>query len=711
MTNVSTSSLLDILQNVFGYDSFRMEQEAIIRRTLEGESSLIIMPTGGGKSLCYQIPAMIYPGLTIVVSPLIALMKDQVDALFQLGVPAAAPNSTTDSYELQAISDSITEGTIKLLYLSPEKAVSAKFMSFIARQNISLIAIDEAHCVSIWGNDFRPEYSQLRRLLEIFPAVPVLALTATADKATRSDIVNQLGITGAKTFVSSFERANLYMEVLPASDRVRQIHRFLQIRPNQPGIIYCLSRKGTEGLAAKLTTMGYRAACYHAKLPPATRDKVQQDFLNDELQIVCATIAFGMGIDKSNIRWVIHYSLPKNVESYYQEIGRAGRDGQPAHALMFGGFGDVMTYRKMFESGHSDPGFQKVQMAKLNRIWEFVQASNCRTNFILNYFSEHRTATCDHCDNCQYPREQLDGTVVAQKAISALLRTQEQVGIGMLADILRGSRRSDILRAGYDRIRTFGAGKNHSRFIWLQYITQLIDRGFMEIDYTKDSRLRVTALGQSVVRNEQNVLLTAPKEWDEKKSKAKRVTKTSLFQAELRKTLKSKRRTIADNIGINPCHVFTDATLEALTSENPLFRSSFEQVSGVTKQKWERYGSDFLSAIRTYNLNQKHLRQVKGLSLIETLSLRDQGHPVVDIAKQRDLRNMTIYSHLADLFTAGEDIQIGGLVSQKELGQVREAWLKCGQKADVNIIAEHMLRPMALGKIKLCQAVLVKENG
>ncbi len=711
MISSDTRSPKQILQEVFGYPSFRMDQEAIIDRTLNNQDSLIIMPTGGGKSLTYQIPAIIQPGLTLVISPLIALMNDQVQSLTELGVAAAAPNSASESGETQRVRQEIENGLLKLLYLSPERAVSDRFLDFISGRQVALIAIDEAHCVSIWGNDFRPVYGQLTKLLRLFPEVPVMALTATADRATREDISNQLELENAQTFISSFERKNIYLEVRPSLDRVRQIHQFLKLRPGQSGIIYCLSRKGTESLSAKLKGMGYSCAYYHARMEKEQRHEVQRKFINDETQIICATIAFGMGIDKSNIRWVIHYNLPKNVESYYQEIGRAGRDGEPAHTLLFGGYGDIMTYRQMFEAGQADPNFQKVQLAKLNRMWEFVQATNCRTNFILNYFGEHRIEPCQHCDNCRKPPVQSDGTVIAQKALSAQLRLKEQVGIGTLVDVLRGSRRADIMRAGYHRIKTFGAGASISRFQWMQYITQLIDRGLLEIDYTKNSRLMVTPLGREVIKGQQQVKLTVPREWSEQKSiNRKKVSRTSLFREELSEALSKTRGVLADKHGISPFHIFNDESLAAMTETNPLFKHDFQKISGVTAIKWDRYGADFVQAIRAYCLNQHHRRQVPGLSLVQTLQLRDKGLPVKEIAQLRELQISTIYSHLADLYRKDEDIALSDLITADEVRAIRDAWIKSGRKMDINSVAEFLLKPMALGKIKVCLAVFEKEG-
>ena len=435
------------LRTHFGFTTFRPHQEDIIQHVLEGGHALVIMPTGGGKSICYQLPALLKEGFVLVISPLISLMNDQVRSLRANGIRAGALHSGTTSEESREINHDIEDGKLKILYVSPERALTPKFLEWISVRPVSLIAIDEAHCVSIWGNDFRPEYAQLPALIQYFPDIPVLALTATADTSTQVDICQQLNLRDPKTFLSSFERPNIHLEVRAGVERIDQIRDWIKERKDQPGIIYCLARKSTEQIATTLQRYGYKAAAYHAEIDNATRKKVQEDFQFDRIQIVCATIAFGMGIDKPNIRWIIHYNLPKNIENYYQEIGRSGRDGQPAEALMFYSFRDVAVYKEFIDLSDANETFKRVQSEKLERIWEYSQATNCRTNVILNYFGEYRTSGCGHCDHCQHPLQGFDGTRLAQMALSACKRCHESVGLNLLVDVLRGSGKREI----YDR--------------------------------------------------------------------------------------------------------------------------------------------------------------------------------------------------------------------------------------------------------------------
>jgi len=432
-------TLYQTLRERFGFHSLREHQEEIIHHVLGGGHALVIMPTGGGKSLCYQLPALLLDGFALVISPLISLMNDQVRSLRSNGIEAGALHSGTSGEESNHIYRQIKNGGLRILYVSPERALSVKFLEFISLQKISLIAIDEAHCVSIWGNDFRPEYAELHGLTERFINVPVLALTATADKATQEDIRQQLRLKEPKTYLSSFERPNIHLSVRSAIQRIEQIRDFVRARAGQPGIIYCLSRKTTESIALSLRNYGYKAAAYHAEIDNHTRKTVQEDFQFDRIQIVCATIAFGMGIDKPNIRWIIHYNLPKNIENYYQEIGRSGRDGQPAEALMFYSFRDIEVYNEFIQQSEANETFKRVQKEKLERIWEFSQATNCRTNVILNYFGEYRSGPCGHCDHCLNPPQGFDGSRIAQMALSAIRRCDESIGINMLVDVLRGS--------------------------------------------------------------------------------------------------------------------------------------------------------------------------------------------------------------------------------------------------------------------------------
>lgn len=702
-----------ILENVFGYKSFRGDQEAVIQHTLAGNNALVIMPTGGGKSLCYQIPALVKGGLTLVVSPLISLMKDQVEALKANGVEAAALNSSNEPNEAQLIAQKIEQGILRLLYVSPEKAVSNGFLNFIARQRVSLIAIDEAHCVSVWGNDFRPEYARLINLLQRFPQAPKMALTATADAATRQDIVNQLQLPNAQLFLSSFERKNINIEVRPAYKRIQHIIDLIREQPKASGIVYCLSRKSTEQLAEKLQAQGFKAAFYHASIPPIERSRIQEAFQRDEIPIICATIAFGMGIDKSNVRWVAHYNMPKNVESYYQEIGRAGRDGLPSKAVMFAGFGDVVIFRNMIEDGTANIQFKQVQLQKLNRMYEFSQATNCRTNFILNYFGEIREKACGHCDNCKNPPRGFDGTIITQKALSALKRTNEKIGAGMLVDILRGSMRRDILDYGFHEIKTFGVGKDMSKPDWIEYITQMINQGFIEIDYTKNARLKISTLGVEILFGRKKVKLTQAKTWkkDEPTSKRKR-SKKDEFNEELLAVLKETRKRIANAQNVVPTNIFSDASLAEMIKIRPLFKPDFRDVSGVGDFKFRQYGEEFLEEIRNFVFQQNILKSIKGITYLFTLQKYQEGNSPFQIAKERGVASDTIFGHLGYLYEKDEDIDMLRYVKMEEIEAIKPVYekVKNEERPEVGIVT-HFGANMARGKISLAISWLRKNEG
>ncbi|MFT7606597.1 MAG: ATP-dependent DNA helicase RecQ, partial [Saprospiraceae bacterium] len=502
---MTVASAKDALKKYFGYDHFRSMQEEIINTIYDQKDALVLMPTGGGKSICYQIPAVTMDGLCIVVSPLISLMKDQVEGLRVNGVSAAFLNSSLSSADQNAVENDVYNGNIKLLYVSPEKLVSQSFLPMLQQTTISLFAIDEAHCISSWGHDFRPEYKKLKFLKKQFPAIPIVALTATADKITRRDIVKQLGLESPKVFLDSFDRPNISLTVRPGQKRLEQIIAFIQKHPEQAGIIYCLSRKSTEEVASKLREKKIDATAYHAGLQSEVRSKVQEDFIKDEVQIVCATIAFGMGIDKSNVRWVIHYNLPKNLEGYYQEIGRSGRDGAKADALLFYSFRDVTVMRDIISGNQSEN--EEVQLSKLERMQQYADSLICRRKILLNYFGENLDKDCGNCDVCKNPPQHFNGTVIAQKALSAVARVGEKVGIRLLIDILRGSQKREILENGFDKIKTYGMGADISAYDWQHLIAQLINLGLLEIAYDQRNVLRLTPQSKEILFNEKKVQL------------------------------------------------------------------------------------------------------------------------------------------------------------------------------------------------------------
>lgn len=593
------SKASEILQEVFGYQSFRDTQAEIIESITSGNDTLVIMPTGGGKSLCYQIPALILDGLTVVVSPLIALMNDQVAALQQLNVKAAAIHSNIDYDEKQRIDRSIVDGSLKMLYVSPESLLQARFLEYLKKQKVSLFAIDEAHCVSVWGNDFRPEYVKLAQLKDHFPQVPTIALTATADHATQSDIIAQLRLLDVNHFLSSFERKNINTAASPGQKRIEQISNFVSGKPGQAGIVYCLSRKNTEKVADDLMAMGYKARAYHAGIEPDVRNEIQREFQNDDIQIVCATIAFGMGIDKPNIRWVIHYNMPKNLEGYYQEIGRAGRDGSDSETLLFYSWADYTNLQRFIDDSDADETFKNVQRAKLDRMWEYSTAASCRTNMVLNYFGEYRAENCGHCDNCLNPPEVFDGIRYAQMALSAVIRSQERVGINLLIDVLRGSYRQEVRDAGLDQIKTYGVGRDIPFLHWKHYITQIINQGIISIDYTDGSRLKKTPLSSQVLQAELEVPMT---KFVSNKDKAKfKVPKPNInmedADASLLSKLKAWRSKVAKSQGVPAFVIMHDRALVQIASLKPISAPQLLAVEGIGKVKNEKYGDDIIEIV------------------------------------------------------------------------------------------------------------------
>ncbi|MDB9911884.1 DNA helicase RecQ [Flavobacteriaceae bacterium] len=690
--NQTTSQNPDIywlLKTHFGYDSFRPNQLEIIQHILSGKDTLAIMPTGGGKSLCYQLPALAQQGVAIVISPLIALMKDQVDALKGNGVSAAFYNSSQDQQTQQDILENLMAGTLKLLYVAPESIWG--ITNYLEKSIISLIAVDEAHCISSWGHDFRPAYTKLKRLQLEFPGAPIIALTATADKATQEDIVNQLGVPEATKFISSFDRPNLYLDVRPGQQRLQQIFNFIGSRGLQSGIIYCLSRKNTETLAAKLKAKGYDAKAYHAGLTPELRSSIQEDFINDRTPIIVATVAFGMGIDKSNVRWVIHYNMPKNIEGYYQEIGRGGRDGLKAHALLFYSYADVMQLRKFAEGTQT----QEIQIAKLERMQQFAEALSCRRKALLNYFGEFITEDCGNCDICKNPPTYFDGTLIAQKICSAVVRLQEKEAIGLVIDVLRGSNNQQVFEKGYQHIKTFGAARDISWRDLQQYIIQLLNQGVLEIWFHQGGRLLLTSQAKQILFAGKKIKLAT---LSKLQAKTKEVKETSAVKTkELFEKLRVLRAVYAKDMGVPAYVIFSDASLKDMEQKKPTTMEGFSKISGVGKAKLEKYAAAFIKIIAKHqdgNATKLPTHQ-------KSYNLFLEGLSITQIAHKRGITENTVYTHLIKINEMGTPLDLHQFINSSEILKIQQAKKVLENPDSLKAYFEHFEEKMPYHKIKL----------
>lgn len=683
-----------------------MEQESAIAAVLDGRDCVVLMPTGGGKSLCYQIPALIFDRLTVVISPLIALMKDQVDALRANGIAAAFLNSTQTNREQVEVFQQVRSGELKLLYVAPERLLQSgdQFIEFLRGIDVSLFAIDEAHCISSWGHDFRPEYMRLATLKREFPRTPLIALTATADTLVRKDIFERLNIPDAELFLSSFNRPNIYYAVEPKRNSYSQLLDYLEPRKGESGIIYCLSRSSVDSLAADLRDEGFAALAYHAGLDKTTRDRHQAAFLNDETKIIVATIAFGMGIDKSNVRFVVHMDLPKNVESYYQETGRAGRDGLRSDALLFFSWADVIKLKGFAEvEGNADQ--TAIMLRKLDQMGKFGDLRSCRRAYLLNYFSEDAPAKCDNCDNCTTTFERFDGTIIAQKALSAVYRTGQRFGMSYLVDLLRGSN-SVKIRDEHKNLKTYGVGADVSKDAWYEYFRDLIAQGFLTQTEGQYPILTLTETSMDVLAGRTTVELVKLKIRDEKRTSL--VTRADLpYERQLFDRLRQVRTVFAAEENVPPYVVFSDATLVEMATYLPHNDAEFRRISGVGDLKFDKYAADFLNEIRNYcrqnglasridlrspkrSRTARTRRDTKGGdTTATTLKMFRDGRSIPEIARERGLAITTIENHLIKFIPTGE-VPLDLFIRPDQIDAVRTAILKHSDSNTLSPIKQHL---------------------
>ncbi len=687
-----------VLKQVFGFSQFRPLQEQIIQECLEGRDVFALLPTGGGKSLCFQLPALIRPGLTVVVSPLIALMKDQVDALQSSGVPATFLNSSIASGESRERLRGLHTGQYKLLYVAPERLLLSGMLDDLRRWNLAAIAVDEAHCISEWGHDFRPEYRQIRNLREIFPEIPFMALTATATERVRKDIVEQLHLRQPSVFVASFNRPNLTYRVTPRSGGYRQVLDFIRTRPKECGIVYCLSRAGAESLAERLKADGIKAAPYHAGLESSERARNQEMFLRDEIRVMCATIAFGMGVNKPNVRFVIHHDLPKNVEGYYQETGRAGRDGLPSECLLLFSAGDVAKQQGFIDE-KTDEQEKRIARAQLQQMVHFAEIGACRRVALLDYFGEEYPETqCGGCDNCLAPRTTYDGTIAAQKLLSCVYRIRQKSGFGVglnhVVTVLTGGETDKVRQWRHETLSTYGIGTEHSRNEWGAIGRELIRLGLLHQNAEKFNTLEITPKGVAALRDRQVITLTKPRE--PSKPEVRRVGEIACDEL-LFERLRLVRKELADQLGVPPYIVFGDNSLRQMARNYPQSNVDFLRISGVGDQKLQSYGRAFMAEITDHLVqNPRQLfaddsfetpdpsvdKRTRGERLngttLETLKRFNAGASVAEIASERGLAESTVYGHIANAAELGESIELSRFFTAADQHAILQAFSKCG---------------------------------
>ena len=667
---------LHTLRHTFGYSEFRFEQKEIVQTLVDADDAVVLMPTGGGKSLCYQIPSLVRQGTGIIISPLIALMHDQVIALQQLGINAAYLNSTLDAATSRQIESDLINGNLQMLYVAPERLATTGFLHLLKQVDIALFAIDEAHCVSQWGHDFRPDYIQLSLLHEQFPNIPRIALTATADETTRTEIKKRLQLENAKEFISSFDRPNICYRITEAQSNARTaLLRFIQNEhENDAGIVYCLSRKKVEATAAWLTEKGLNALPYHAGLPVQVREENQQRFLNEDAVIIVATIAFGMGIDKPDVRFVAHLNLPKSMEAYYQETGRAGRDGQAANAWMSYGLQDVITLKQMMANSSAEEQYKRVEHQKLEAMLGFTEITNCRRQALLHYFDEELKQPCGNCDNCITPAETWDASVAAQKALSCVHRTGQRFGVTYLIDVLVGKDNDRIKQFGHDNLSVFGIGKEYDAKQWRSIYRQIISRNLLAVDLEGHGSLRLTEQCRDVLRGNETLLLRKESKRAKSSRKGRKSYNTEKASNNLLwEALRACRKKLAEENGVPPFVIFHDATLVEMLERQPENATQFLSLSGVGESKLKKYTDAFLDVIKEHANNDP---LTSSDTVTETLLLFRSGQDVTTIAEKRHLKTTTVYNHLASCIEQGE-LNLNEVIeiNQKDITIIHETLL------------------------------------
>ncbi len=710
-------SMYKALQKYFGYTSFYPLQEEIIKEALGQRDVFVLMPTGGGKSLCYQLPALLLDGLTVVISPLIALMKDQVDGLLADGIPATFINSSLSYNEIEARRRSLSNKETKILYIAPERLVMPEFLLFLQGLKVSLFAVDESHCISEWGHDFRPEYRQLKLLKERFPKVPVMALTATATPVVEGDIITQLKLSGCKVFKASFNRKNLYYQIKPKANPYHQLLQYLDIRKKDSGIIYCQSRKTVESIASSLQTDGYRALPYHAGLTAEARTENQEKFIREDVEIIVATIAFGMGIDKPNVRYVIHYDLPKSIEGYYQETGRAGRDGLKSDCILFFSYADMFKIEHFIKQ-KEDEKEQQVAYKQLRELVSYCEGNVCRRRLLLAYFGEvFDEPNCGSCDVCLEPKERFDGTIAAQKILSCVYRVNERFGMNYVVDILLGSKNQKVVQNRHDTIKTYGVGKEYSKSQWQAFARELIQLGYMRLDGDKYPVLKLNEKSKGVLLRNGKVSLTKPeKEPHIFKAEAGEDYDRTLFEQ-----LRVLRKTMADREGVPPYVIFHDTSLKEMSTQYPQNVSDLLMINGMGERKLRRYGDAFLREIVNYcklhNIEPKPrihkrteslIKQPKTPTIQITLELYKQRHTMHEIAKKRGLALSTISSHLEKLILDGEDISVDSMVDPEKQQHIKQALRELGMQA-MSPVKEKLGDKYSYEEIRLVRAKMMRE--